>query len=56
MINAELEFGFSQDVYSVSEGNGNVSVCIEILTNGTLPRSVELNILTQEGSALGDMK
>ena len=40
-----------QQMYTVREGSGPLSVCIEI--NGTTEREVIINVSTEEGSAQG---
>ncbi|XP_064395143.1 uncharacterized protein LOC135342353 [Halichondria panicea] len=46
-----LDFQFSQEVVSVAEENGTVSVCVEIASN--LPRNVEIQVdlVSQDGNA-----
>lgn len=50
-----FDFRFTQDSYPVSEdiiGN-NITICIELVIDGTLPRDTELNVITEDGSATG---
>ena len=35
------------------EDSGNVSVCLEIATEGSLPRDVIMNLVTVDGNATG---
>ncbi|XP_064388844.1 uncharacterized protein LOC135336874 isoform X3 [Halichondria panicea] len=44
-----LEFQFSQEVISIAEEIGAVSVCLEIASN--LPRNVEIRLVSQDGNA-----
>ncbi len=46
-----LEFQFSQEVISIAEEIGAVSVCLEIASN--LPRNVEIRLVSQDGNATG---
>ncbi len=45
-----LDFQFSQEVVSVAEENGTVSVCVEIASDGNLFRNVEIGVVPQNGS------
>ena len=45
-------FSFTQGSYNVSEGVGIAEVCIELIA-GTATADVEIEIFTQEGSAIG---
>lgn len=45
-------FSFTQGRYNVSEGVGIAEVCIELIA-GTATADVEIEIYTQEGSAIG---
>ena len=40
-------------MYLVGEDAGSITVCIEIETDGFLPRDIEMNIFTQDGNATG---
>ncbi len=45
-----LDFQFSQEVVSVAEENGTVSVCVEMASDGNLFRNVEIRVVSQYGS------
>ena len=40
-------------MYLVREDADSITVCLEIVTDGFLPRDVEMNIMTQDGNATG---
>ena len=50
-ISTALDFQFSQEMVSVAEENGTVSVCVEI---ANLPRNVEIRVVSQDGNATGN--
>ncbi len=50
-ISTALDFQFSQEMVSVAEENGTVSVCMEI---ANLFRDVEIIVVSQDGNATGN--
>ncbi|XP_064406058.1 uncharacterized protein LOC135351076 [Halichondria panicea] len=46
-----IDFRFTQDEYLVREDVGNVTVCLEIATEGFLPRDVVVSLVTVNGNA-----
>ncbi|XP_064406055.1 complement receptor type 1-like isoform X3 [Halichondria panicea] len=46
-----IDFQFTQDEYLVREDVGNVTVCLEIATEGFLPRDVVVSLVTVDGNA-----
>ncbi len=46
-----IDFQFTQDEYLVREDAGTVMVCLEIATEGFLPRDVVMNLVTVDGNA-----
>ena len=44
--------GFEQERYSIGESDGQVNIAV-IVMSGQLQRSVMVNLITVEGSALG---
>ncbi len=53
-ISTALDFQFSQEMISVAEENGTVSVCVEIASDGNLFRNVEIRVVSQDGNATGN--
>ena len=47
-----MVIGFQAEVYSVSESDGQAVVTVAVL-GGQLSRTVEVQLLTQDGSATG---
>ncbi len=54
LISTALDFQFSQEVVSVAEENGTVSVCVEMASDGNLFRNVEIRVISQDGNATGN--
>ncbi len=52
-LSTVLDFQFSQDMVSVVEENGTVSVCVEMASDGNLFRNVEIKVFSQDGNATG---
>ncbi len=44
-----IDFRFTQDEYLVREDGGTVMVCLEIASEGFLPRDVVMNLVTVDG-------
>ena len=44
--------GFDHEIYSTSEGNGSVEVCVQV--SGILQSSVHLSLTTVDGNAIGE--
>ncbi len=53
LLSSAIDFRFTQDEYLVREDAGTVMVCLEIATEGFLPRDVVMNLVTVEGNATG---
>lgn len=52
---ADITVGFNDDNYTVTEGEGSVSVCVHV-QQGRLADGVELNLgfITENGTAQGE--
>ena len=44
--------GFEHEMYSISEGDGSVEVCVQV--SGVLRSSVTVSLTTVDGSATGE--
>lgn len=53
-ILTEVEIGFSETMYSVSEGEGEIKM--EVHSEGQLERIVKVLLSTKDGSAIGTEK
>ena len=47
--------GFTQPLYEVTEGVDSVAPLVVSVLNGSLRRSVVVNAVTQEGTAVGEL-
>ena len=52
-MHAVVEIGFTQLEYSVDETDGQVLVCIELLTPVHLSSPIEMRVETEDQTALG---
>ena len=49
-----IDFQFDQQEYLVKEDQGTVRVCLEIATDGFLPRPIVMSLVTMDGNATGN--
>ena len=48
-----MEIRFQQTIYSVSESDSDVMVCVEL--TGQIERNVAVTLFTSDGSAVGEL-
>ncbi len=54
-VNVAVTVGWNMVEYTTTEAQGGVEVCIDLVA-GTLERSVEIDVLSMDGSATGNEK
>ena len=52
---AEVAVGFTETVYTVNEGDGNVDVCVRLEEGSELGTELILQLQTHNGTALGKL-